>query len=819
MGVKDFVKKHKKGIAIGALGAALIVGGEGTTGCVSKLVGATLSATGGITHTQKKGQFWQAIDDYDRIEDRLKGRQPREPSDGTFSLFPDPQALERWPLTPNNEIAIRTADEKPIVTRYATREQISYAKIPQHVRDAFILREDRGYWSHDGVNWRGKFRIPFDSLRRGRLVWNSGITEQVAKWMFTPRGRTTPPREGLTGILHKVFFEVPYAMELDHRFSKEKILEFYLNNAYFGDRNFGIVTAAQSYFGKDVQHLTLPEALFLAVLVNNPGRNPKSNGNLEFQMREYHSFVESLHSDGLISDSDYQACKSNHAIRLQKEKKKPRSDITYPSALGAVSEELERYGIDLRDYLDQQDNPGFGFVVNTSLDRDLTKKLQASFRTSLRIRRDRAEGAAVILDSNGRIVAILGRRDYRNWGDRNLAVESRLPMASTIKPFIFGVCYDINLCTPADRLSDDTDDLRDPPKNWDNAYGRRLTLEQALALSDNVVTRRVYDRIPFYRLLEFLSKLGIDTNEYRAAGALDANNNALGSRHATVLEVAAAYNVFNRTNENGDFTGDYIEPTIISNVDFGGEIIIHRRDPVAVFRPETVKATRASLIRVANRIIGTGYQASVYLKTGTSDETVYAWTVGGFRLHDQAYSLAFVVLNEQGRSMGNNIYAAQIVGPVVHDFIGRVSPVFRVVAATPAPLSVVEETPVAQPSLSQICTDYNPYAVNSRLNDGDLTVIENLSKDMRSCAGLYEVGNAQWTYFRFYEGAAEEALYKKNKALVNDGGELVLSHLRNAIAAYRAVTSNSNRDSPYYGDANDKAENLEGDLERYQQQQ
>ncbi len=807
----------KKIVIAGALGTSLLSIGELTVGLGSRISGNVLNLIGDSLHSKTKGQFWQAYNDKERMETLFNGDKPKT-EEIDHGLLPDPGILEKLPITEDNAIIINSDDGKPIATRNATRKNIRLKNIPEFVADAFVLREDRSFWNHYGINWIGKFRIPLTYISKGRLIGGSGITEQVAKMLSTPRGRINPGRSGIEGILHKGV-EVLYATELETLYPKEKILEFYLNNVPFGDRSFGVEAAAETYFNKNVRQLTKAEALFLSILIKNPGKNPKDDDGFKFQLKQYQTFLKALYEDGKITSKEFKEFSRDKTIKIKPWKKEGIGEFNYPSSIRVVSKEFEGQGISLEDYLslERQENPGFGFTVNTSVNRDITKKLQSSFRYGLKLDSSLAESCGVVLDNDGRIIAIIGRRDTKYWTDRNAAIENRMQIASTIKPILYGINYDLGLFEPSTVLSDDPDDSNypiviDSPRNWDGSYGRKMTLKTALTKSNNVITRRVYDKIldrsNFNILLEYLEKLGYDIDEWKVAGSKDRNNNALGSRTATPLQVVGAYQVFNRRDENGRFTGDYVKPTIIDSVKLGNNLIRYTRIPVKVFKPETVRKIRSSLNDVAEKLIGLDLVDKVILKTGTSSETVYAWTSGGL----DNYSFAFVVYNPDGRSMGEDLFSFSIMQPVVRSFVNNMLPGLRAITNEP----ILTNTATNSQDLDSLCETYTNDIIDIKIKNGTLPELQHLSNNLRSCSGIYankEIDSNNWSRFKFYEGMTEEQLAKISDEINGDYSDVSLEYLRNAQMAYQIVVEGLSDEDKFYDLANTKLSNVKEKIE------
>ncbi|MBS3168618.1 penicillin-binding protein [Candidatus Woesearchaeota archaeon] len=806
---RGIIRRNKGKLAVlGIAGAATLVG-ESSFGLVSENVGRGLSYLGDRVHSQDQGQYWQAFHQHEHVKTKFKGEGEKK-REKDEDIFPDITIIEKWPISRENDITIKDSNGEVIAQRRSSRSYLSYEEIPKLVRDAFILREDRGFYDHHGVNWKGKLGAVKRLITSGESGAGSGLTEQVAKWLFTPEGKSRPARRGLSGLVQKFFLELPLAMEIDHRYSKEKIAEFYLNNSYFGNGNYGVKAAAQDYFGKDVKDLTQAESLFLAVLVNKPGRNPRESQEfVKYQRKEYLSFVASLHNSGLLNTQEYQACKKDGSVKINA-KGIPIRSIVFPEIVALVDEEVEE--LDIRGYFGDV-NPGFRLVINTSIDSGLTTKLKESVgilgNNLGNVSRENLDGGAVIMDEEARIVAIAGRRDYKHFG-QVLVPVLKVPKASTIKPFIYATAYDLGIITPDDLFNDTQEgfeNVEKPPKNWDDEYGRDMAAWVALAKSNNVISRRVYDKLVehpegFNVLLKRLEALGFDTTAYKKYGKHDRNNTVLGGRERLVspIDMAAAYNVFNR-KDNGIFTGDVLAPTVIVGLEFNGTTIDYEREAIPVFRPETIEKIRPSLIRVANGVVGRMNQAVVWGKTGTYQKTVYTWFAGGFELDGNNYSMAFLAMNERGQSIGD-LFSTQVIGPVVSNFINRASPKYKVEIPTATGL---EEYLSGRAE----CDKYsNPRNIREVLDSGQAFTLGSLSEDLGVCSELYQVGSRDWSYFKFYQGVSQEKLYEQWRAL--GYSKETVDYLLSAISTYKNVVDFSTKEDPHRIEAKERLDNLEG---------
>ncbi len=891
--IRNFLKKRKKGLIVAGALAGLTGGtiiAESKFGSVSHAIASFRG-----NYTKHSGQYWQDVDEFNSFKNRLEGVIDLEIDEKHARHWaPDPEIFNIWPLTKTNEIRFELDDGTLLATKNPTREYVSLDGIPENVIMAFLLREDRYYWDdiknrtggHHGINWKGKLKAIFS----GGHVGGSGITEQVAKMLYVTKGDVAPPRSGISGLVQKILNEEPYAAEIDRSIGKEKVLEFYLNNIYLGDGNYGILAASKDYFKKDnLDKLTLPESLFLAVLVKSPADNPK-NGGFDAQFKRYRNYVESLYKQDLISEDEYNSCIAEGAVKISHDKKYVLSEVKYPDALRAVSYEFGTRGISLENYIMSRDL-GFGFTVRTSIESRLQDALAQSVdakqllitleKTNPNIKsivdkktkkgkkinpvkilkRGKINATAVMLDTHGRVVATYGGLGINSWAERNRSFQDSMPVASTIKPIIYSECVESGKCDLKDlfmdiaNFSDGTPVFRRLPRNWDSEKDldtRTMTLEDALVSSNNIITRYVYEilvrrdtrriqpgesfedylheikRHPynnnsFSTFLEPLSKMGFDTTPYlerkdktgkHIGGVTDADNNVLGSRPATPLKVAAAYGAFlDRSGVlDGDNTGNYYSPSIIDYVILDHNKIDTNKEFVKVFESSTIELVRNGLSRIAEKLLGRKYQAQVYGKTGTSQNSVNVWYAGViefdndtklFPLKDTGYSFAFAVMNEAGQSIGN-VYAANIVGPMVRDFVSNLS------KARDTPNTNITSGASRKIIDFEKCKSYSNSYVNEILNNDVqlLPELEELASNIRICALSGQANNDEAVSLRYNEGLLEEKLYELKLGSTDIEQDVLSRHVTSAKAAYEFVINNSEPNSTYSLEARSRLENL-----------
>jgi penicillin-binding protein 1A len=247
-----------------------------TAAGIITLTGLTINAVGNygfvekgmsyipkITGHAEKGKYWDGIHEHQdflkSIDDTVEFERNR------FGLFPDHRIITDYWIEDNNAIRYTSGDgNKLLLTDKPTKEYISLTDIAT-LADAVIKREDKSFREHHGINWKGTARAAFFLGRRGG---GSSLTMQVAKQLMQER---EGKREGRFEKFFKQGMEMTLAAEIEQEYSKEQILEFYLNNIYFGPGVYGVQPASEFYFGKDAKKLTTAESLFLATLINTPG--------------------------------------------------------------------------------------------------------------------------------------------------------------------------------------------------------------------------------------------------------------------------------------------------------------------------------------------------------------------------------------------------------------------------------------------------------------------------------------------------------------------------------------------------------------------
>jgi penicillin-binding protein 1B len=525
--------------------------------------------------------------------------------------------------TEGREVALARVEPLPIGGIYPAgnedRVLVRLAEVPPHLVKALVATEDRTYFTHAGFAPRSMVRAAL-SIGSNRMQGGSTITQQLVKNFFLTPERTL--RRKITELVMAVLLEVHYG--------KEEILETYLNEIYLGqDRDravHGVGLAAQFYFGKEVQHLTVAESALLVALVKGPAvYDPHRHPARALERRNL--VLRETREQNAITLEQYAAAR---AADLGVSRKPGVGTSPYPAFLALVHRQLRR------DY-DEADLRSEGLRIFTTLDpraqaaaeRALTKRL-AQFDKDKRFGAPGLEGAVVITDpQSGEIQALVGGRDVRFRG-YNRAVDASRPIGSLLKPAIYLTALTdparYTLVTPVDdgpfvwksRGAPDWE-----PANYDKKFHGLVPLRTALAHSYNAAAARLGTDLGVERVLDNVKKLGVERELKPFASAL------LGAVELSPLEVAQMY----QTIANGGFRSPLRAIREVTTQE-GRPLQRYALAVEQAFAPEPMFLLTAALQGVVRE--GTGQGMKSYLpedigvagKTGTTDEQRDAWFAG-----------------------------------------------------------------------------------------------------------------------------------------------------------------------------------------------
>jgi penicillin-binding protein 1A len=495
------------------------------------------------------------------------------------------------------------------------RDAVRLAQIPLHMRQAVIAVEDSRFYTHYGVNLRGIVRAFFVNARAGEIrQGGSTLTQQLAKNAFLSHERT----------LSRKLRELLWAIQIERRYSKDEILEAYLNEVWFGHGAYGVEAAAQMYFGKHSSNLTLPESAFLAGVINGPSVfSPFADREAAVRRRNF--VLNRMRALNYITAEDAAAAAQSPLRTLPRQPHQAQASYFVDYVLQQL---LQLFG-------EQRVYTG-GLRVYTTLDLTMQKAAEKALLTALpKLKVDsnglqQPQGAVLALHpATGAIKAMVGGRGDDKF---NRAVQAERQPGSAIKPILYAAALEAGH-TPATMVEDEPLTLKMgdgktwQPENYDRRYRGNVTLREGLEESINIVAVKLLQQIGPRAVVAYGQRLGISTFVDKG-GKNDLNASlALGglTKGVTPLELTAAYAPF----ANG---GVYTEPYAISRVE--------DRDGVVLYEAKTVTRTAMSdalafvMTDMMRGVIerGTGRRAAIGRpaagKTGTTSDYTNAWFTG-----------------------------------------------------------------------------------------------------------------------------------------------------------------------------------------------
>ncbi|MDR1733206.1 MAG: PBP1A family penicillin-binding protein [Synergistaceae bacterium] len=507
---------------------------------------------------------------------------------------------------------------------------------------AILAAEDSSFYQHAGIKITSMVRaLWMDVVARGAIQGASTITQQLARNLFLSQEKS---------ITRKAK-EIILAMRMEKLFTKDKILEMYLNTINFGRGAWGVETAARTYFGCSALDIDLAQAAILAGLIPAPGRyNPLTN--LENAKNRQNYVLSRMESLGWIDENQRQNAYAEKLVfkhtpnRIEEFNRAP-----YFVSHILFNELLPRYGTE-KVY-------SGGLQVHTTLDISLDEAAQQAVLSL------RQQGALVCLASDtGEVLALVGGKDFKE-SKFNRATQAFRQPGSSFKPVVYAAALE-NDIMPFDHFMDaeiifnrgGANRTSWSPKNSDGKYHGEVTVIKALSSSYNTVAVRTAAYIGTQPVVDMARSAGI-TSEYLPNDL----SVALGSASVTPLEMAVVFNCFS----NG---GKRIPPIMIQRIDDRDGTLLASWDPqpVQAMKPETAYTLRSMLYDVIRA--GTGGRAKlpkteVFGKTGTSNDFIDAWFIGGA----PGLTTAVYTGNDNHKTMGRNQTGGIAAAPAWKQFM------------------------------------------------------------------------------------------------------------------------------------------------------
>lgn len=569
-----------------------------------------------------------------------------------------PDALVQRSISETSIIYDRTGEHE-LYRMYGeeNRKVISHDDIPDYMRRATIAAEDDNFYHHKGVDLFGIARALQKNFVAGsKAQGGSTITQQLVRNTFLSREKT----------IKRKFIEIVLAIKMERHYSKDEILDFYLNEVPYGSNAYGVQAAAENFFAKNARDLSLDEAAMLASLPKATTYYSPYGNNTEALVARQRSIIERL---GELKLYDKQvideALNTDTLAKLQQF----REEIDAPHFVFYVREQLEQmYGTDVVQR--------GGLKVYTTLDYEMQKRAEEDVaQYADKLPQYGASNAAMVAVSprTGDVLAMVGSVDYfdkENDGEVNVAIRPRQP-GSSFKPIVYAAGFDKGY-QPETLLFDVTTSFgRDGtgkdyvPHNYDGRSHGLIPVRKALAGSLNVPAVKMLYLVGIDRAIDFAETLGITTLTDRKRYGLSL---VLGGGEVKLLEETGAFAVFANDGVRAPVHG------INRVIDASGKEISSAPQPERVIDAEIARKVSSILSDNDARSFVFGSSSAVYIpgkkvaaKTGTTQDYRDAWTVG----YTPEIAVGVWVGNNDGTLMKPGSDGSFVAAPLWHTFMAR----------------------------------------------------------------------------------------------------------------------------------------------------
>lgn len=580
----------------------------------------------------------------------------------TFQL-PNLENFDERRIAQSTKIYDRTGDVVLFdVYGEVSRTVVPFDQISNYIKSATIAIEDANFYNHNGIEPKAILRAIIVNIQNGNLLDGQGgstITQQVIKNALL----TTDKK------LSRKIKEWVLAPRLEQQFTKDQILETYLNEVPYGGTVYGVQEASRRFFGKDAKDVTLAEAAYLAALPQAPTRySPYGNNTHLLDARKDRVLSEML-AQKLISQEEYDTAK-NETVEFQKPE---NFGIKAPHFVFWIREQLEeKYGAEAVE--------SGGLKVITTLDwklQEATEGIVERYAFENSAAYDAENGAAIAIDpTTGQVLTMVGSRDYFDEtidGNFNIITAKRQP-GSSFKPFIYAAAFNKGY-RPETIVFDVPTEFSTTcasggecynPSNYDGGFRGPMSLRAALAQSINIPAIKLFYLAGLRESLELAKAMGIST-----LGSVDQYGLTLvlGGGEVTPLDMAAAYGVFATEGVKHTTVG------ILKVEDKNGRTLEEYKDESSRILPEETTRLISSILSDndarapifgSNSYLHFPGMTNIAVKTGTTNNYRDAWIVG----YTPSISIAAWVGNNDNRPIEKKA-AGFIVAPMWNEIMRK----------------------------------------------------------------------------------------------------------------------------------------------------
>lgn len=611
------------------------------------------------------------------------------------------------------------------------RTNVPLKDIPVALRNATIAIEDARFYEHSGVDIRGIARALWHNIRGHRILQGgSTITQQLARNVYLTQEKTVE-RKAQEAVL---------AILLERNFTKDKILELYLNRVYYGSGAFGVQAASRIYFGKDVSQLTLSECALLAGLPQKPSVY-SPHENLRAAIRRRDVVLNRMCELGYITPEERDQAKKEHIKIVPR--RRGRSTYRAPHFVDYVVRELRKR------YPDDVIFAG-GLRVYTTLNFEMQKIAEKALRQTIRAyskERHVSEGCFVALEpATGYIRAMVGSVDPTSHFNRCTQGHGRQP-GSAFKVFVYTAAFEECGMKPSDRILDapfvrpGASGRMWRPKNYDGRYHGWVTIKDAIARSINIPAIKVADKIGIQRVIKYAHLMGITSElEPYLSTAIG------GVKGVHPLEMASAYGTY--ANE-----GIHVDPACVIRVaNSRGETL---EDYSPEGRQVISRRTCAMMDECLRAVVvgrgGTGFRAKdvpeARGKTGTTNDDRDAWFIG----YVPGKLVAACWAGNDDYSPMRRAYGGIICVPIWREFMLKAVPIFDRIRREEESKKTVRRT--SQGPNVKSAEDGDEAADVNRRSEGESNTVPPTTRSYSICddTGLLATPNCPSTHIETFE--------------------------------------------------------------------
>ena len=440
-----------------------------------------------------------------------------------------------------NSFMLFDSDNEVFFQGSGSREWISLDDISPYLIEATINTEDKNFYKHIGFDYLRILKAMAVNITSGTTSQGaSTITQQYAKNLFLDFDKTWKRK----------WDEMWYTIEIESHYSKDEILEGYLNTINYGHGKYGIETASKYYFGKSAKDLTLAEAAMLTGIPKSPS-NYSPFVNLEKATQRQQMILKNMYDDGVISEAEYNKALDEELKFVGEEEEDELESVMYYQ--DAVIEELKSLKEIPESFLETG-----GLKVYTSLDMEAQKQLEETVKNTMPDS-DLETASVMVNPNNGRVIALVGGKDYSK-SEFNRATDAKRQVGSTMKAFLYYAALENGFTASTTFTSEETtftfnNNQSYSPQNYNGTYGNKpISMATAIAYSENIYAVKTHMFLGEDTLIDMAKRLGI-TSKLDEVPSL-----ALGTSEIGMLEMAGAYSAF--ANEGYKVTPHFITKVV-----------------------------------------------------------------------------------------------------------------------------------------------------------------------------------------------------------------------------------------------------------------